>query len=75
MSSQKLKPCPFCGAKADVVIGGSHGDVCCSDLDGCGAEISVYNAENPYEAADIALERWNRRAEELAARAAYEAHP
>lgn len=72
----KLKPCPFCGSKAELndrevyeavqeKYGKSCFDVSCENPD-CAAAIIVYNRTNgplPYEVmAEKAAEKWNRRA-------------
>lgn len=54
MLSKRLKPCPFCGAKAK--LGGAPGwyDTYCTG-DGCGARIDMMPT------LEEALEIWNRR--------------
>ena len=72
----KLKPCPFCGSKAELDdrevyedVQEKYGKACfevsCENPD-CAAAIIVYNRTNeplPYEVmAEMAAEKWNRRA-------------
>ena len=72
----KLKPCPFCGSKAELndrevyeAVQEKYGKACfevfCENPD-CAAAIIVYNRTNgplPYEVmAEKAAEKWNRRA-------------
>jgi len=56
---EKLKPCPFCGGKAEVVDYGLTGKlkvVQCSD---CGARTRVFD---PYiKFGESGIEAWNRR--------------
>lgn len=67
----KLKPCPFCGSKAELDDRETYEDVqekffevFCENPD-CVAAIIVYNRTNgplPYEVmAEKAAEKWNRR--------------
>ena len=72
----KLKPCPFCGSKAELNdrkiyegVQEKYGKACvkvsCENPD-CAAAIIVYDRTNgplPYEVmAEKAAEKWNRRA-------------
>ena len=60
MSNTELKPCPFCGgkAKAYVTIRGFYGVDC--DSNECITHTMVAN----YDTKEIAIEEWNRRAEQ-----------
>lgn len=59
-----LKPCPFCGAKAQVTFAGTYVQIACRskrysryELEiGCGATLSTFTTEND------AIRRWNARA-------------
>ena len=59
----ELKPCPFCGLPAELVIDGDHhGDffnLGCPDKD-CAGRWVFYTQD--IEEKDAAVERWNRRA-------------
>lgn len=59
-----IQLCPFCGSKAELCYGSSHADVSCANED-CGAEITVWDRTllDRYVAGDIAIDRWNRRAQ------------
>lgn len=72
----KLKPCPFCGSKAELAdrevyedVQEKYGKAClkvsCENPE-CAAAIIVYNRTNgplPYEVmTEKAAEKWNRRA-------------
>lgn len=60
MDEIKLKPCPFCGGEAKIIVsGGCDGEdclvwVCCDE---CGAESALLDSTEEATAA------WNRRAE------------
>ena len=68
----ELKPCPFCGKSAKLVISDhENGDttrwhkIMCVDPFGCGAELgdAISGWQPDYEAAVQRLaDRWNRRA-------------
>lgn len=56
--SNELKPCPFCGGKARIVIAplmGTRAFIC----DKCGADVMFYGAEKDTQKA---VNAWNRRA-------------
>lgn len=59
MDNTKLKPCPFCGGKAEFDNIGDHGEdffmVCCDD---CGASACFGDAS---ETETGAAQAWNRR--------------
>ncbi|WP_068437014.1 Lar family restriction alleviation protein [Magnetospirillum sp. XM-1] len=62
MTTQTLKPCPFCGNTAPVIRSNGIGDyyVYCDDdeeVGGCGAHTSDRRAEQK----SIAAKRWNQR--------------
>lgn len=67
----KLKPCPFCGARAAMVVdsalyqdGLQRHTITCTNLFGCAAQVSsVISRANPdYELElDKLKARWNRR--------------
>lgn len=63
--TEKLKPCPFCGAKAKPVFRGSCNYVVCSNEEECWCGMTC-PVTTPEEAARI----WNRRtnAKELVVR-------
>lgn len=68
---KKLKPCPFCGGKANVGVDDFNNKylvMCgeCGVMMGISLEIGVeiingWTAE--FESAELAVENWNRRAE------------
>lgn len=70
----KLKPCPFCGSKAELdgcagyeARQAYYGKACLSiECLDCGAQVTAYNHTDgplPYETmAEAAAEKWNRRA-------------
>jgi len=57
MENIKLKPCPFCGAKAriDVSGGGEGYRVACTRILGCGAKFEWFDEE------EAAIDAWNTR--------------
>lgn len=55
----ELKPCPFCGSKAEVGIWYGVMTAKCTNPD-CGAEI-----ENGWNSAEETAELWNRRANDV----------
>ena len=69
--NEKLKPCPFCGGKANVWLDDFNNKylvMCgeCGVMMGISLEIGVeiingWTAE--IESAELAIENWNRRAE------------
>lgn len=67
--NEKLKPCPFCGGKANVGVDdfNKYLVMCkCGVMMGISLEIGVeiingWTAE--FESAELAIESWNRRAE------------
>ncbi|MFR7906809.1 MAG: Lar family restriction alleviation protein [Oscillospiraceae bacterium] len=69
--NEKLKPCPFCGGKANVGLDDFNNKylvMCgeCGVMMGISLEIGVeiingWTAE--IESAELAIENWNRRAE------------
>ena len=69
--NEKLKPCPFCGGKANVGLDDFNNEylvMCgeCGVMMGISLEIGVeiingWTAE--IESAELAIENWNRRAE------------
>lgn len=69
MPEIKLKPCPFCGGKANVGVDdfNKYLVMCeCGVMMGISLEIGVemingWTAE--FESAELAIENWNRRAE------------
>lgn len=69
MMNEKLKPCPFCGGKANVGVDdfNKYLVMCkCGVMMGISLEIGVeiingWTAE--FESAELAIESWNRRAE------------
>ena len=68
MEDKKLKPCPFCGAKAEIKESGHGHDVIAAYVlcEGCGAtgkEFTYgYMSGRHQEAHDAAAEAWNKRA-------------
>ena len=58
--SDKLKPCPFCGSKADVIVSadGGWGVACRSEKKNttCRAMMALHFGD-----AELAIEHWNRR--------------
>jgi len=57
MKPPKLKPCPFCGAKARVYVNGPYVSVGCSAISYCGVVPRTSEDEN--QAGSCAS--WNRR--------------
>lgn len=70
MEDKKLKPCPFCGAKAEIKESGHGHDVIAAYAlcEGCGAtgkEFTYgYMSGRHQEAHDAAAEAWNKRAKQ-----------
>lgn len=56
MISYELLPCPFCGAEAKAVFGGSCNYVTCSQEDGC-----WFGMTRPTRTPEEAVRIWNRR--------------
>src|SRR5258708_4145071 len=57
---QELKPCPFCGGKAELVFHGGpeNIEVCCSNMNSCAiGQLGVYR-----DTREEAIKAWNRRA-------------
>ena len=60
----ELKPCPFCGGKAEIQHTGKNSEygecafVACKE---CGANSRMVNKAFKYCADDKAIEAWNRR--------------
>lgn len=55
---EEIKPCPFCGGKAEIDYlwyNRNYPGVRCND---CGAYVFAYNSE------EKAIEKWNKRANE-----------
>lgn len=62
----KLKPCPFCGEKAELVVcrhGGRQHDYAYVKCNKCTARIE-YLIDVEYSAADRCVQEWNRRADD-----------
>ncbi len=57
--SNKLKPCPFCGANVRKVKGMMN--VTMFACDNCGADVCFYGKEKE----DKAIEAWNRRVKDV----------
>lgn len=65
MSKMNLKPCPFCGSKAELKHGTSaifdtYAYVQCKD---CGAKTYDMYMSTAYSCDDKVIELWNRRSE------------
>lgn len=61
----KLKPCPFCGGKAeikDTVMGYVRDSVIWPECQKCGCRLPKIYVKASYCANDKAVEAWNRRA-------------
>ena len=58
----KLKPCPFCGDKGELVISSSN-TACWIKCDRCGATTMTVKAGLDYSAKEKAVELWNTRME------------
>lgn len=66
---EKLKPCPFCGGEAKLKMEHKPGiglTLWC-ECESCGAEATGYcpqdNIDSFDKSRELALEKWNRRAE------------
>ena len=62
MTAETILPCPFCGSEAKLYASGvapTLVDVCCENIDECGAQITGENGVKAVIAA------WNRRAGEV----------
>ena len=60
MDSKKLKPCPFCGGKAEIMkMGYPHWIYCLK----CGARVHGYVTETKTNE-KASIEAWNRRADD-----------
>ena len=58
--NEKLKPCPFCGAKGNVSYNLIHGYI-----PHCTNEFCMLNeSEYGFETENEAIEAWNRRADD-----------
>lgn len=58
-SAGDLKPCPFCGGRADVV---QHGwDIAAVECDDCNATTRTYACDSVEEAESHAVNAWNER--------------
>lgn len=55
---KQLKPCPFCGGKAELVDTGYWSSVMCEQ---CKAVSKSFNHSGKHCSADKAIEAWNRR--------------
>lgn len=70
-SMEELKPCPFCGKKAELLISKHENSdttkwhkIMCVDPFGCGAEMWDSISEWQYDYKDAVqrlIDRWNRR--------------
>lgn len=60
MKEIKLKPCPFCGGKADIC---EHNDFLFVKCQVCDCRIPTINANIKYCALERAADLWNRRAD------------
>lgn len=68
---EELKPCPFCGKKAELVISKHENSdttqwhkIMCEDTFGCGAEMgdAISGWQHDYnDAVNRLIDRWNRR--------------
>lgn len=58
--NKELKPCPFCGKKAETHEDIYYCKIKCSE---CGAESGIVRVSARYCAVDKVTEAWNRRAE------------
>lgn len=59
----KLKPCPFCGAPAEIEADSkTYAMIQCSNWETCGAELSALDGQKGGDAFARAKRRWNRRA-------------
>ena len=59
----ELKPCPFCGGEAEYITGKTHGFVMCKEFM-CGCKGPAVIISDLYAAKPLAIEAWNRRAED-----------
>ena len=61
----ELKPCPFCGGKAEIehneILTLMFSYVVCRN---CGAKTGEYRVNSTYSSDEKAIEAWNRRAGE-----------
>lgn len=60
----ELKPCPFCGSKADLHSSNGYSMFAMCTNQGCGANIEAEDLN--YLGPDIAVALWNRRDDEIA---------
>ena len=60
MMKDKLKPCPFCGGKADLVNYGLTSRLKIVQCLDCGARTRVFDPE--VKRGESACDAWNRRA-------------
>ena len=66
MTDTKLKPCPFCGGEAEMLIGGAEGIgvvyqaywIACKK---CGAQTTKIKVSSYYTAENCAILAWNMR--------------
>lgn len=64
MPETKLLPCPFCGYDAELTTDyyGNGTDYCCVFCTNCGAGTAILSKQPVYDATDIVIKNWNRRA-------------
>ena len=62
----ELKPCPFCGGKAEYKNEEREGrsDISYVFCENCGARGEYFLVNDVYSSKDYAIEAWNRRAED-----------
>lgn len=60
--ADELKPCPFCGSKAEIQWESTQGFVSCTNED-CYATSTWFSSDDARWVTEQIVSRWNRRAE------------
>ncbi len=58
---KELKPCPFCGGKAEYVIQGFYGRIRCKNCGNIGIGFNIDTSDYSHNAEALAIAAWNTR--------------